>query len=206
VPNFVLFLVPLYTVMIGITVNMVLIYMAVRSQEAASEHCRIRPIEPEQVYIDEELYVTCIEVTDNPTCMTTACRIQCCFNRKGRDLQTQQKVIRAVFWQCVCYLGAFYTAWPIIISAQFEAEKDTSAYIYWCIAFSLAPSQGFWNFLVYARPRYLKFWRRSKPLRKTMRHAGIVDESVPQAQLHAVTQDNALPTCFIADATANEYE
>jgi hypothetical protein len=191
-------------VIIGVTANMVLIYMAVRSQEAASEHCRIRPIEPEQVYIDEELYVPHTEVADKPICMTTTCRIHCCFNRSENDLQVSQKVVRAVFWQCVCYLGAFYISWPIIISAQFKSENDPSEYVYWCFVLYFAPSQGFWNFLVYARPRYLKLWRKNTRPQKTTCHAEVVDNTILQAQLHATTQDVVLPTCLMADATADE--
>jgi hypothetical protein len=125
--------------------------------------------------------------------MTTACSIHCCFNRSENDLQVLQKVVRAVFWQCVCYLGAFYISWLIIISAQFKSENDPSDYAYWCFVSYFAPSQGFWNFLVYAQPRYLKLWRRSKPIQKTTHHADMVDNTLPLAQLHAVTQDDSLP-------------
>jgi hypothetical protein len=170
VPVSVFFIAPFCVVMVGATINMILVYLAVRSQEAASEHCRMKPIEPEQVYIDEELYIPQDESTRKPELMPSFCKIRCCFRRSNDSLQSSQKVVRAVFWQCMCYLCAFYISWPLLISAQYQANSDTAGYYYWCIVLFLAPLQGFWNFLVYSRPKYLKLWRKRKPSSTTTRN------------------------------------
>jgi hypothetical protein len=192
VPAYAFFIVPFCIAMIGATINMVLVYLAVRSQEAASEHWRMQPIEPEQVYIDEELYIPQDESTRKPERMASICRICCCcFRRSNDSLQSSQKVVRAVFWQCMCYLCAFYISWPLLISTQYQAYNDSSGYIYWCIVFFLAPSQGFWNFLIYSRPKYLKLWRKRKPSSTTTRNAEQSDSGTQHAHAHAHAQNSA---------------
>jgi hypothetical protein len=196
VPVFVFFIVPFTIVTIIATINMVLVYLAVRSQEAASEHWRMQPIEPEQVYIDEELYIPQDESTGKPRLISSFCRARCCFKRSGDDLQSSQKVVRAVFWQCICYLCAFYISWPLLISAQYQASSRSSEYYYWCVIFFFAPLQGFWNFLIYSRPKYLKLWRKRKPSSTTTRNAEDIDTSTQHAHVHvhADTQGNGLPS------------
>jgi len=141
-----------------------------------------------------------------------------CLNRLGATLE------RAVFWQCAFYLGAFYLAWPIVIAGQFiVANSVPISTHFWFVVFALAPLQGFWNCIVYARPRLQECWaertrkrsleqqRRSHSIESLqarnrrdflMSHDDELEESnnsgAPvdheQPELHAETAEASIPT------------
>jgi hypothetical protein len=49
---------------------------------------------------------------------------------------------RAVFWQSVFYLGAFYAVWPITMMAYLQDDKEARRFPYWLTMVALAPLQG----------------------------------------------------------------
>ena len=62
---------------------------------------------------------------------------------------------RSVFWQGAFFLGAFYTTWGFLLASFFIVSTDMP-FEFWVLVFTLAPLQGFWNCLVYMRPRVLQ--------------------------------------------------
>jgi hypothetical protein len=69
----------------------------------------------------------------------------------GRHESVIQTLERQTFWRALFYLGAFYLTVPVPLIANFN-ETAGASYPYMLTAFTLAPLQGFLNFLLYARP------------------------------------------------------
>lgn len=63
---------------------------------------------------------------------------------------------KKVFWQSCFYLMAFYIVWPVYLALQFAWASGYAFTNYGFIlaAGTMVPLQGFWNMLVYIRPRY----------------------------------------------------
>lgn len=66
------------------------------------------------------------------------------------------KLSKMVFQQALLFVGAFYITWVPYLTLQFLLSSGTGFEIYglFLAAATMAPLQGFWNFVVYARPRY----------------------------------------------------
>jgi len=81
-----------------------------------------------------------------------------------RCSQVQCEMCRNVGVQGVLYIGAFLiTALPITLQRLLGAEDDCTDPHYWLtiITTTLYPLQGFWNFLIYMRPKYVAHRRSS---------------------------------------------
>lgn len=66
------------------------------------------------------------------------------------------KLEKAVFWQCLFYVLAFYITWPIMFSVYlFSVDVNGPLGLAMAIAF-VAPLQGCSNALVYIRPKLMK--------------------------------------------------
>jgi len=77
--------------------------------------------------------------------------------RLGGGSGGKNSLEREVFWQCLFYVLAFYITWPIMFSVYLASvDVDGPLGLTLTIAF-LAPLQGFWNSLVYLRPK-IKQW------------------------------------------------
>ena len=63
-----------------------------------------------------------------------------------------------VFWQSVLYLSAFYLSYSFIFASQFVKEVNEH-YWFWILQAAITPLQGFFNFLIYIRPRLAKHMR-----------------------------------------------
>ena len=79
---------------------------------------------------------------------------------KSQDLETQ------VLWQAAFYLSAFYVSYPLLIATNTREATVSSQYWLYLTAITLAPLQGFSNFLVYVRPRVMRWVHRSRADRK----------------------------------------
>ena len=92
-----------------------------------------------------------------------------CWHVWRKEAKTQQYHSRAsmsrrdslssrVFWQSFWYLMAFYLTWPLYLALQYAWSGGVAFTRYGFIltAGTMVPLQGFWNMLVYIRPRYLK--------------------------------------------------
>ena len=75
-------------------------------------------------------------------------------------LTPAQKMERAVFWQAVFYVCAFFVSWPVYVVGQLNG--DGQSYGLWIAIAVLTPLQGFMNSLVYFRPRYVQYRARKK--------------------------------------------
>jgi hypothetical protein len=74
---------------------------------------------------------------------------------------SENKVLTTVFWQSFWYLAAFLISYPAWFTAN--VSGDSSSYQLWMAVAILTPLQGFMNFLVYARPRWIQYQaQRSK--------------------------------------------
>mmetsp|Transcript_16015 Transcript_16015/g.34843 ORF Transcript_16015/g.34843 Transcript_16015/m.34843 type:complete len:900 (-) Transcript_16015:27-2726(-) len=75
---------------------------------------------------------------------------------------------RKVFWQSFFYLMAFYIVWPVYLALQFAWASGYAFTNYGFIlaAGTMVPLQGFWNMLVYIRPRH--FDKAAKQFTSTM--------------------------------------
>jgi hypothetical protein len=143
--------VPICTAIAILTVNTGLVYWAVRKQMIAARKWRIN-IKPKTPSLAESL-----ASSTNP-------------DASGRSSEMRQTVIqkmeRQTFWQALFYLGAFYLTWPILVASNLNSNAGT-VYPFMIIVFTLAPLQGFLNFLLYARPRIQKVLKdRQQALRR----------------------------------------
>jgi len=88
--------------------------------------------------------------------------------RKGRSstksILTSTNAEAAVFWQAFFYLLIMLLTWPLLIAGILTAGNDMFAF--WATFFFFAPIQGFLKFLLYVRPRVMKWRRERKKLRK----------------------------------------
>ena len=70
--------------------------------------------------------------------------------RSSRYLGDSQMGLTAkVFWKSVCYLWGFYITYPILFATYFVDITDKTIALFF-LSSALSPSQGFWNFCVYA--------------------------------------------------------
>jgi hypothetical protein len=69
--------------------------------------------------------------------------------------RNKDNVLRTVFWQSFFYLVAFLVSYPVWFIAIILS--DSSSYRLWIVAVTLTPLQGFLNFLVYVRPRWIQY-------------------------------------------------
>ena len=106
---------------------------------------------------------------------------------KSQDLQTQ------VLWQAVFYLFAFYVSYPLLIVSNIRPVLVSSPYWFYLATITLAPLQGFSNFLVYVRPRVMRRvhqnraerkrnLRMSQQTRGSSTYPALSDESLPRRQ------------------------
>ena len=73
------------------------------------------------------------------------------FSRRG------SRIFKMVFKQSCWFIAAFYVTWVPYFALQYmwSSGKAFSAYGFILFAGTSVPLQGFWNFFVYIRPRYL---------------------------------------------------
>ena len=95
--------------------------------------------------------------------------------------QISRSISKEVATQAIWYLAPFYLAWiPITVFSAGKATGSIQAYLstkgstekfIWSLWIVISvPLQGFLNFLVYLRPRFLK-WRKAKSEEKARRIA-----------------------------------
>lgn len=82
-------------------------------------------------------------------------------------LNKGDKMRSKVFWQCVCYVLAFYITWPILFSVYLASvDVNGPLGLTLTVAF-VAPLQGFSNFLVFIRPQVVDYWNNKGKVRRT---------------------------------------
>jgi hypothetical protein len=162
------------------TVNTGLVYWAVRKQMIAASKwtitSRVR-LEPSSSSVANAGPSGVLSM--NPD----ACDLS---GQPRRRESTRKSVIqtmeRQTFRRALFYLGAFYLTVPVPLVANFNETAGTS-YPYMLAAFTLAPLQGFFNFLLYAQPRILKALKerrqaRQRALRRVQQDSNDASDSI----------------------------
>jgi hypothetical protein len=185
--------VPICTAIVIATVNMVLVYWAVRKQMIASRKWQFR-----SAAMQQHQQASASSLFRNADACS-ALRINSdVFSESFQPRRRQtaiQKMERQTFWQALFYLGAFYLTWPILLAANFS-KRAQGSYGFMLLVIILGPLQGFLNFLVYARPRILK---RIEERRKTHRqlqqlaktNAATTNNNVSRRQVQQESEDTA---------------
>ena len=160
--------IPVLIVVVVITTNMVLVYLAVRKTQQASQRWRfpaqpradrssslpplsspsvVRSSIPDNSNVD-------VAVDRSGSLRSISLRSMAATGRHQRPTMPP-RLQQAVLWQCFFYLASFYLTWPVLLTGQFLfSRKKAVPHWFWQIDFAMVPLQGFWNFLVYARPRW----------------------------------------------------
>ena len=95
--------------------------------------------------------------------------------RSSRYLgDNRMRLTAKVFWKSVWYLSGFYITYPILFAMYFVDITDKTIALYF-LSSALSPSQGFWNFCVYAYT-----YRRSE--KKGSRELGSTERFSPSVQ------------------------
>lgn len=92
---------------------------------------------------------------------------------KGKKPTKKVSLEDQVFWQSCLYLGAFYLSWTLILIAFIVSsypEGNSRLYPFYLTALILAPLQGFWNCVIYFRPRLVA--RHSRRVQSPSRPPG----------------------------------
>jgi len=173
-------IVPVSTVIFLASLSMLIIYLAVRKQSRAANRWRfensaesssgrgsgsiLASIKDSLVGLRDSL-----QGSRGSNC-TAEARLRPSVTR------TNNRMERAVVWQSVFYLGAFFVSWPIYLVAQLR--HTTTSYTFWAMVVTLTPLQGFLNFCVYARPRVFQHLAKKKREREAVqRNAGVIADS-----------------------------
>lgn len=140
IPVFVFVLIPSGVTALTTLVNTTLVYLKVRRDFAVGKR---RHLFSSHSFRKQETRSTL------PTGAVPASVRTCPTNRILLD--------KDLFGQCILYLGAFYATWSFMCLAQVEqlAENQTL----WKVISAVSPLQGFFNFLVYVRPRITMCYR-----------------------------------------------
>ena len=79
-------------------------------------------------------------------------------SKKWRGVNARNDLSGKVFWQSFWFLVAFYGTWPPYLALQYAWASGAAFSHYGFILFAgiVVPLQGFWNFFVYGRTRFLK--------------------------------------------------
>lgn len=77
--------------------------------------------------------------------------------RRPRASMRSSQRARETTWQAICYVGSFLLTWTFPTILIIHELMVDQIYYHWVLLMALfMPAQGFFNFLVYLRPRHLK--------------------------------------------------
>lgn len=134
-------LLPIFVTAIATLTNMALVYLKVRRQFASGNRWRLfRVISSRRKLQTQSTAPSGGDPAPHPPRPTTRVSLE-------KDL----------FWQCVLYLGAFYVCWFFMCIAQ--VQRLATNQTLWKFIAAMVPLQGFFNLLVYIRPRIAKAYR-----------------------------------------------
>lgn len=86
------------------------------------------------------------------------------FRKKSTNML--RRVEREVIWQALSYLLAMYTCWILFTCVFYKSNLSALPYPIYCVGCFLMPLQGFLNFLIYSRPRAVRYWRQRRRRRE----------------------------------------
>eukprot|EP00980_Cylindrotheca_fusiformis_P029422 scaffold23472_cov106-Cylindrotheca_fusiformis.AAC.1 len=155
-------IVPISVVFFVGGVNMIVIYLHVRKQDRAANRwrmsIRLAQNSPEVPVSGEP-----------PSSWSRSPRPE----TKSREVAPTNRLSNAVFWQAVFYMGSFLMAWPIYFYGTLNTWDEWENYSFWVVFAVLYPLQGFWNAIVYFRPRLFECFRKKvREWKNAMREKG----------------------------------
>lgn len=83
---------------------------------------------------------------------------------------TPTRMEKMVFWQCFFFLIVFYVTWAFFYVSQFWS---TLSFWFWLTVVFFTPLQGFFNAMVYIRPRLSRHLQNKRRQRKQRKRAGV---------------------------------
>jgi hypothetical protein len=142
---------------------MILVYLSVRKRATAGERWLFRKSDTSSAHESSSHALRTNDgVNGNGETRTVHSS-----DRAPSHRSSVKRLQRSVFWQCFLYLAAFYVTWPIAIAGNFlSGKKEGPPYIFWWFVFFLNPLQGFWNFLIYIRPRLATYVEKRRQQRR----------------------------------------
>jgi hypothetical protein len=174
---FIFTVVPICTAIVIATVNMVLVYWAVRKQMIIARKWQFGwDARQKQQQISAASSTRNEDASFSFACRSSDFSVRRNSDVSGESFQPRrrqtaiQKMERQTFWQALFYLGAFYVTWPILLVANFCRPAQRS-YGFMLVVVIMGPLQGFLNFLVYARPRILKRMEERRKTRRQLQQA-----------------------------------
>jgi hypothetical protein len=181
---------PICTAVAILTVNTILVYWAVRKQMIAAGKWRITRavLKPTETSLARNSTVSVALPMDLDA---SGVSVHPRRRKSKRDSQIQ-KLERQTFWQALFYLGAFYLTWPILLASNLN-DNAGSYYGFVILVFTLAPLQGFLNFLVYARPRIQRVLRMRKRARRRIQMEKTQTASIPERKVKEDKEDISEP-------------
>ena len=156
---------PICLGMFTATINMLVLYLTVRKTAAKARQWRGSSstpglnVDPPSPSLPLGTPTSSSHRRSNPFALLTR------RNSNAGPKTAMDRMESKTFWQAVAFLGAFYLTWPIVMVATLRPEV-AGVFPFMVIAFTLAPLQGFLNFLVYARPRFQQYWENRRRQRR----------------------------------------
>eukprot|EP00980_Cylindrotheca_fusiformis_P007123 scaffold1497_cov122-Cylindrotheca_fusiformis.AAC.1 len=149
-------IVPISIVFIVGGVNMIVIYLHVRKQDRAANRWRMGD-----------------RLARNSADGLTAGQSSSSWSKfsrpraKSREVASSNRLSKEVWWQAAFYMGSFLMAWPIYFYGTLNALDEWENYSFWVACCVMYPLQGFWNAIVYFRPRLFEHFRKKTRDRKS---------------------------------------
>jgi hypothetical protein len=172
--------VPICTAIVIATVNMLLVYWAVRQQMITARKWQFGSAAM-QHQVPESARPNVSDQSFQPR------------RPQKKRQSTIQIMERQTLWQALFYLGAFYATWPILAaSLLFEDAHEVYPFVIFLLI--LTPMQGFFNFLAYARPRILNRMEERRRTRRQLLQAAndTAENTLSRRQLQPSPKDNAV--------------
>jgi hypothetical protein len=208
---FIFTVVPICTAIVIATVNMVLVYWAVRKQMIIARKWQLGwDARQKQQQISAASSTRNEDASFSFACRSSDFSVRRNSDVSGESFQPRspqkrlqynrqssiQIMERQTFWQALFYLGAFYVTWPFLLASQL-IQSAQEIYPFTLVVLILGPLQGFLNFLVYARPRILKrMEERRKMSRRQLQqsaktNAATTNNNVSRRQVQQESEDTA---------------
>lgn len=175
-------LIPKWASILLVTINMVLVYIFVRRQEIRSERWSSRAVNSRVVNssIQNSSWKTssatsninassAAEISPNLDQSQERNTGSTSWRRRQQQHQARRRVgfSREIAQQSYLYVGALWITWlPVIVLRGIQLASGVT--YYWLLVWVVLsiPMQGFWNLLVYLRPRWLQKRRDQRVKRR----------------------------------------
>eukprot|EP00980_Cylindrotheca_fusiformis_P009572 scaffold2115_cov97-Cylindrotheca_fusiformis.AAC.1 len=160
-------IVPISIVFLIGGVNMIIIYLHVRKQDRAANRWRM----------GNRLAQNSADAPSSQSSSSWSKFIRP--KKKSREVAPPNRLSNEVWWQAVFYMGSFLMAWPIYFYGTLNTLDEWENFYFWVACCAMYPLQGFWNAIVYFRPRLFGYFRRKEeqetnPTPSEKNHNGIV--------------------------------